>query len=492
MLVRSHIHENQQRVRAGVIFFAVASAVLALAFSMLLAQEAPGSTPEVISIGSAPAQDNQPDLMVSSTTAFWSSYYNYSIRRLDVRSTLANIGSNDAFNVQLTGSSVSSGVQTVTAMPVTLGDIAAGASVDFDLQYLVPAGVGLFTRSLSATAADADGNVYSYPPPPPSIGDKIGISVGDHLAQMNDQELEAAMADIESLGVTWLRFDLGWNALQWRDADTYDWQRFDRIVDAAGRHNLKLMPILTYTPGWARRAECADSLKCAPADPARFAQYAAEVVARYAPQGVHNWEIWNEPNIDSFWKPVPDPAAYTQLLQLTYARIKTVDPDATVVSAGLAPTSNSSGRVAPRDFLSGMYQSGARDYFDVMGYHPYSYPALPSEVHSWSGWSQMSDLSPSIRSIMDANGDSGKDIWGTEYGVPTGGRGDVDEGLQAQAYRDAIQQMESKPWMSVMFFYTYKDMSNDPGTVESFFGMVRYDGTRKPAYYELRDILQNG
>lgn len=322
------------------------------------------------------------------------------------------------------------------------------------------------------------------------IGEKVGISVGDNLALLNDQELDAALADIASLGVSWLRFDMAWSAAQRNGPASYDWLRFDRIVAAANRHNLKMMPILTYTPKWARKPECVDSMKCAPADPDAFARYTAEAVARYAPQGIHTWEIWNEPNISSFWEPYPDAAAYSDLLKRSYASIKSVDPQATVVSAGLAPTSNSDGRIAPRDFLISMYGFGAKAYFDAVGYHPYSYPSLPSVLHSWSGWSQMSDLNQSIRSIMIDNGDSNKQVWGTEFGVPTGGRGDVNETLQAQSYRDAIEQINDKPWMATLFIYTYRDLSNDPSTVESFFGMIRFDGAKKPAYYELRDILQ--
>jgi len=50
--------------------------------------------------------------------------------------------------------------------------------------------------------------------------------------------------------------------------------------------------------------------------------------------------------------------------------------------------------------------------------------------------------------------------------------------------------MSSKPWLATLFFHTYQDLSSNPGSVESYFGLIRYDGTRKPAYYELKDVLQ--
>ena len=137
-----------------------------------------------------------------------------------------------------------------------------------------------------------------------------------------------------------------------------------------------------------------------------------------------------------------------------------------------------------------MYQSGARDYFDAVGYHPYSFPRL-TEQHPVLEW-LVADGGPesSIRSIVIDNGDSNKQIWGTEVGTPTSGQSGVNETLQALAYRDSIEQMNNKPWLATLFFHTYRDYSSDPNTIESFFGLIRYDGTRKPAYYELQGLLQ--
>ena len=72
---------------------------------------------------------------------------------------------------------------------------------------------------------------------------------------------------------------------------------------------------------------------CAPADPGPFAQFAGAAAARYAPLGVHDWEIWNEPN-GAFWLPAPNPAAYVAWLRVMPA-IKAADPEATVISGGL-------------------------------------------------------------------------------------------------------------------------------------------------------------
>lgn len=319
-----------------------------------------------------------------------------------------------------------------------------------------------------------------------------GVSVGDTFKSLPDAELEAYLTDLQSLGVTWLRVDIAWDLIQPENPSQYEWAQFDRVVMAAARHNIKLLAVLAYSPEWARDPSCKDNFICSPADPATFANFAKEAVKHFAPLGIKSWEIWNEPNSESFWLPSPNAATYVRLLAATYPAIKQVDPTATVITGGLSPAENTPGRIAPRDFLTGMYQSGARNFFDALGYHPFSYPALPHDVVSWSCWSQMSDLYPSIRTIMIDNNDGDKKIWATEYGVPTAGQSDVNETLQALSFQDAIQQMGNMPWLTAIFFHTYKD---DPGNIEaptSNFGIVRRDGTRKPAYNILKEILATG
>ena len=53
----------------------------------------------------------------------------------------------------------------LTTTPVTVGDIAAGASAGFTLEYSLPPGVTQFMTSIYASASDPTGTVYYYPGP---------------------------------------------------------------------------------------------------------------------------------------------------------------------------------------------------------------------------------------------------------------------------------------------------------------------------------------
>jgi hypothetical protein len=143
------------------------------------------------------------------------------------------------------------------------------------------------------------------------------------------------------------------------------------------------------------------------------------------------FEIWNEPNNEVFWQPDPNPAAYTADFVAAYRAIKAVDPSASVISTGLAPLATQGGNYNPIDFLKAMYADGARGNFDALGYHAYSYPALPDNYEPWSGWSQMAQASPSVRSVMTSHDDGAKPIWITEVGAPSGGPGGVGQEEQA-------------------------------------------------------------
>jgi hypothetical protein len=55
-----------------------------------------------------------------------------------------------------------------------------------------------------------------------------------------------------------------------------------------------------------------------------------------------------------------------------------VDPNALIVSAGLAPTSRKDDVAMPDlDFLRGMYAAGAKPYFDLLGAHGAGYKVPP-------------------------------------------------------------------------------------------------------------------
>ncbi len=329
-----------------------------------------------------------------------------------------------------------------------------------------------------------------------TVSSNFGIAGGSSLLGLDTEKMNKAFDDLVSLGVGWVRIDMEWRHIQWKDDPLFfDWSKFDRFVDLALTHNIKILTILDFAPKWAEDPACpGDTPHCAPASPALFATFAKAVVERYSSKGISHWEIWNEPNSYSFWGPKSDCVAYTDLLKATYPIIKKADPEAVVITAGLSPASTDGTNMAPMDFLTCVYENGGKNYFDAVGSHPYTFPTFPSVLvpHAWA---QMSVTSPNLRSIMIENGDSNKKIWMTEFGVPTNGPDSnwyVSEDKQAQMMIDAVNLYKTYDWVGPIFWYTLKDSGADTTTNENFFGLIRFDGSLKPAYKVLKDLISNG
>ena len=300
----------------------------------------------------------------------------------------------------------------------------------------------------------------------------LPIGLSDRFRWPSPTDLAKSLDDAVALGVGWLRVDLSWDEIQHQSPADSDWSAFDPLVDAAAARGLRLLPILDRTPPWVRPAGC-DSDTCAPADPNQFADFAAAAARRYAPRGVRTWEIWNEPNIDIFWKPSPDLARYVALLRPTVAAIRGVDPGATMISGGLSSARTAPGRIAGLDFLRAFAALGGPGLVDAIGFHPYSFPVPPAYPAAWNVWAEMERNPTSVESILASSGYPGKKIWISEYGAPTNGPGiaatsgdyrigadpdHADEALRAVMATQSVQLARNSPVIGALFWYSHRDL----------------------------------
>lgn len=356
---------------------------------------------------------------------------------------------------------------------------------------------GNASTTVTATTTTTSTVAKTPPPvavtPPISDGHVIGIAAGGSLSKVSTSTLNEQLDQISALGAKWVRFDIEWGDVQYSSSSSFTWGSYDTLVDAIVAHHLNGLATILFTPQWARAPGCDNGVECPPANPATFATFAAEVAARY--QGkVQAFEVWNEPNNYNFWAPHTNCAAYTTLLQATYPAIKQADPDAIVITGGLAPETTDSNNTSPTDFLSCVYKDGGEPYFDAVADHPYSFPLLPSQSAA-GAWGQMSETMPSLRSVMVAGGDANKKIWITEFGTPTSGPDPqwyVSEASETTMVTDAMSLYKTYSWAGPFFWYTLKDGGTSTSTNENFFGLVRADGSLKPAYTTLQSIISAG
>ena len=225
------------------------------------------------------------------------------------------------------------------------------------------------------------------------------------------------------------------------------------------------------------------ALSGAPADPAQYGEFAGLVAERYAGK-VGAYEIWNEPNAYIFYAPEPDPAGYTELLKAAYPAIKAADPDAIVVGGVLgAVTTYENLTMNPITFVEGIYQAGGGDYFDALSYHPYQY-TLPFSQGGWHPDSPINQLA-AMHDVMVANGDTEKLIWASEYGEPSNVAGEAN---QAAFLQDMVTTWRTLDYTGPTFVWTLQDRNTGGADPEDNFGVIRTDGSWKPAAYTIQQL----
>lgn len=319
--------------------------------------------------------------------------------------------------------------------------------------------------------------------PPVEIGMTLHLRDSDATAIERQFEL---MADMD---VQWIRVDIDWSVVE-SERGQYDWSFSDKVVEQAAARGMDVLAVLGFTPQWARPSSTSTAETARYSRPERlsdwavFAQAAAE---RYAPRGVHAWEIWNEPNTSKFWPPRPDVNEYGHLFWVAADAIRSVDPEATLLIGGLGPKfEEPEAEVPPVEYLQLLYANGAAKHADGIAAHPYSFPSLPTDVDQrmLGGFRDL----PELHAVMHRNGDGQKKIWITEFGAPTGtGPHAVSEQDQAAALLEAREQLAAWDWSGPLIYYELVDGGPDLSDTEQNFGVLHEDLSPKPAAEALLD-----
>ncbi len=153
-------------------------------------------------------------------------------------------------------------------------------------------------------------------------------------------ELRRDLRGMYRLGARRLRIDISWALVEW-ERGRFDWSRPDRVIREARAAGLSVLGVIGYVPPWAETSAGA-------VRPALFAGFVDRASRRYA-RSVGSWEIWNEPNLERFWDPRPNPAAYARLVAFAAPEIRRNDPRALILVGALAPAVDDDLRALARD-----------------------------------------------------------------------------------------------------------------------------------------------
>lgn len=264
---------------------------------------------------------------------------------------------------------------------------------------------------------------------------------------------EAQYQNALSTGATWNRWPIYWPLVE-RSEGNFDWSAQDGTILADVAHGLRLDAILLGTPSFYQtglEAPTPQQLEPRPegrvtlfaperATPEglykpvfsdgsdvpgqgktingnnRWARFVYSAVKRYMPGGtlaqqhrwpanvgVRHWEMWNEPELASFWD--GSLADYARLLKVGYLAAKHADPQAQVLFGALANFARPSFYDEVLSIYDGDALAQANGYFhDILATHNYAY--------AWRSWEYVFNNS----NAMNAHGLQ-KPIWLNESGV---------------------------------------------------------------------------
>lgn len=239
----------------------------------------------------------------------------------------------------------------------------------------------------------------------------MGVLAGPPLGDAGYARTASELRAMAAAGVESMRFAFYWREAQPHGPGPVDFAQTDRIVAAAARARIGVLPTVLGVPRWARHRPSQPASR--PRDPADYARYMAALVGRYGPRGsfwaqnprvprrpIRLWQVWNEPDHRVFWHEQPYYHAYVRTLAAARRAIRAADPGAKVVLAGLV------GRSWVQ--LRAIYRAGGGRHFDYAAVHPFT-RLLPDVLR----------ILRYNRTVMRRHGDGAKWMLATEVTWPS-------------------------------------------------------------------------
>lgn len=288
---------------------------------------------------------------------------------------------------------------------------------------------------------------------------------------------------------------LYWPAVEPRRGK-FNWAPLDRTVGRLASKRIVLLPFVFGSPRYVARHANRPPLGSARRRKA-WRSFLAAAVERYGPGGtywtspvlyhqahpgkaplpIHDWQIWNEPNIEKFFAPHPSVHRYARLVRDAGRAIHGVDPNANVILAGM------SGRGHPSDrkFLNRLYRRhGIKRFFDAVAVNPYA-PTVP----------QVGRKIRRIRAVMRRHGDGRTPLWITElgWGSHPPDRFGLNKGLAGQkrmltrSFRLIVRHRGA--WrVNRLIWFDFRDPRGNAGGCSfcTSAGLLRHSGKPKPAW----------
>jgi hypothetical protein len=325
----------------------------------------------------------------------------------------------------------------------------------------------------------------------------------------NKTALEEQARELSNAGVRWVRMEFFADYAGRVPAGEIDWSRYDYFIqELAPKYNLKVLALLnvglvSYEGKTVRTIAFnypPDGQGADPNDGSNhfmrvFRDRAVEVATHYG-NDIAAYEIVNEPNIswdlwqDSGWAEAEIKSErYAALLSSAYKAIKTVSPEAQVITGGIMIGSPPEGQDRNQfDYLYELYTSSwvAKYKSEGYGYRP-GWNSVPWDgvaLHPyWMDAPTLFALANDFARKLRDREDFKSKIWITEVGAaaapPTGqtdlpNQAEIDQAYYLRAiYGGILDSEELLTNIAHVFWFKYEDFV--PGSYTHNYGLVRLE-----------------
>jgi hypothetical protein len=369
--------------------------------------------------------------------------------------------------------------------------------LSFYAAWVVPAAVPAGAQSKDTPAAGSDGQIANVPDNP------YGVNVFLHK-EVEAWKIEQTLQLVAAANIKWVKQEFPWNEIEFKKGYFQDdkwnkssWEKFDNIVNLAGKYGLSIIARVDHAPDWAKAPPGgASPLK----DYKDLSDFTNALLDHYAGK-IKYVQLWNEPNLAAEWvqgKAV-DPAGYAAMLKAVYPAVKAVHADVAVLSAPMAMTlegPEKRGNMNEIDYWNKLYDAGVKGNFDIASANGYGLdqpPEAPPDPKVLNF--RRVEL---IRDIMVKNGDANKPIWFDEYGWNASPESLPEEEKNYWRHVTLERQAEwtvagvryarkNWPWAGVIAIWYFRQVGDiPPNKAEYYFQMVDPEFVPQPVYNSVK------
>jgi beta-xylosidase len=292
------------------------------------------------------------------------------------------------------------------------------------------------------------------------------------------------IAMLKALGLEWVRVDLHWDTLEPAEGQ-YNFQPLDSVVATLLGNQISSLFYVVGSAPFASSAPplASNSSAYPPSDPNIFAGFMGALAQRYPT--VDAWQVWNEPNLASFWMPQPNVAAYAALLQSSVDALRQTAPQVPIAMAGMAYYSQIAGQSGL--MLADLAQMGVFGLGAIAAYHPYT-SAPEGDVPQANDFvTDAQQLNQQLRAAQAAG------IWATEWGWssyagPEEEQPIIGESGQADYVLRRLALMSALDYDKI-FLFTLSDLDDRATVRDRSYGLLDIHGNPKPVYTALANFL---